>query len=391
MDDYKTRKEKELLFLQKYSDGEKYLNKKELITKIKSLQMLKSNIPLSNDSIDKFCFGKNYVDYTYFRFKNNYTIYNEQKLVGLQYDDEWQYKTIFFNSGMAAISALLESIFEMQTIGLTYSEQIYFETYMLLCKENRTKEKFFAYSDAMEPDFNIDNIKTAVLKTNCLGAILDTTCITETKLEEFVNFSLKNGKLVFLVKSLTKLDMFASEYSRMGVLTLIAPQKANDDLSSLYNDLCVKVVERNIRYGSCPMPVDFPPFWDDELFFELNNTRILKIKTNNQLVYEKLKANESQNVYSIIKPNHNLFLVLYPKKSYRPKTLFDACQEIVAKLNEKFDLRFCGSFGFDFIAIDIYINVSDNKPVVRLSLNDYDADMVESFAQEFLKVVNECL
>lgn len=66
-------------------------------------------------------------------------------------------------------------------------------------------------------------------------------------------------------------------------------------------------------------------------------------------------------------------------------------QKIETILNKFFDIRYCGSFGFDFISLDTYINVSDNKETIRLSLNDCDQETAQLFSLKFLEAINDCI
>lgn len=389
MNSYKERKDKELQFLKKYSKETDFVDKADLVTKIKQDEILKKNIPISNMSDEKFYFGKNVLDYTYLRFKHDYTIYNEEKLIGVKYNDKWHRTVLYFNSGMSAITALIESVLSIKKVCIKYSDQIYFETYKLLQSiKNRKGKYFFAFYDTIDPEFNIENISKQIYNNKCIGIILDTTCLTETKIEGMIQECIEQNKLVFLVKSFTKLDMLATEYSRIGCLTMFASHQLTKSMMQIYKNLYVNIKQKNINYNCCPSPFEFPPFWDDDEFFNLNNIRIKKIKNNNCLVYEYLK--QSQN-FAIIKPNHQLFLLIYPKNNYERNQLVHICKEIASRLNNKFDIKYCGSFGFDFIALDTYVNISDNKETIRLSLNDYDDDMVKAFSKEFLEVVDDCL
>lgn len=387
MNSYQERKYEELQLLSQYVKNIKFSDKTDLKIKIKAQEVIKKDIPFSNMSDEKFYFGKNSLDYSYLRFKHDYAIFNEKKLIGLHYNPEWYHKTIYFNSGMSAITALIESVFQIRRTKIAYSNQIYFETYKILQATNTNKEKyFFAFYDAIEPDFRIENIEEHSLKKNCLGIIIDTTCLTETKLDDIVQNFINCNKIVFLVKSFTKLDMLSTEYSRLGCLTMIASQQLDNKMAQVFKDMYVNIKQKNINYNCCPSPLDFPPFWDDNEFFRLNEIRIKKIKSNNSLTYEKLKTSCK---VSILKPNHQLFLLIYPKENYSRDYLIRICKEIALRLSYKFDIKYCGSFGFDFIALDTYVNISDNKETIRLSLNDYDDDMVENFSKEFLEAIDD--
>lgn len=390
MSNYQSRKEKELQFLNLFINGNEIANKNELVTKIKSSQLLKNDIPLSNYRNKIFYFGKNELDYTYLRFKHEYTIRNEERLINLNYSDNYHHKTIYFNSGMSAITTIIDSIIEIHKFSIRYSKDIYFETYKLLCEKNMpNRRKYFAFYDAIEPKFNINTILDIdISKKNCQGIIIDTTCLREIDIEDLINECIEKNKFIFLVKSLTKLDMLGTEYSRLGCLTMIISQKISQKELDIYQNLYVKIKQKNINYSSCPLPIDFPPFWDYNDFFELNDIRISEIKLNNRLVYENIK---NYSKFSVVKPNHELFLLIYLNNDFCGDHLIKICKKIETILNKFFDIRYCGSFGFDFISLDTYINVSDNKETIRLSLNDCDQETAQLFSLKFLEAINDCI
>ena len=389
MNDYYIRKQNEIDFLQKFINSSGGFNDKEnIISEIKSEAMRTRDIPLSNLTEDVYVFGKNTLSYSYLRFKHDFKIFNEQKLIGLKYKKNYHHKTIYFNSGMSAITALLESIFELKNIALKSSKDLYFETHNIINKKNlRNKKKYFEFYDAIDPYFDINALLSKKFQKSCLGIIIDTTCLTENKLDKIVDKVIAENKMIFFVKSLTKLDMLATEYSRLGMLTIITPMFLNKSNSLLYQFLYVNIVQKNINYNCCPAPVDFPLFWDDDNFFLLNKIRISHIKANNEIVY---RAHQTNKNFKVINPTHHLFLLINPNKHYNRNELIEMCKEIISKLRDKYDIRFCGSFGFDFIAMDTYINVSDNKETIRLSLNDYSKEKAEDFAKDFWRVLNDC-
>lgn len=389
MNSYQDRKLKEIQFLKQFSEDVESLDKKEIITKLKQEEIKKKNISISNMSEEKFCFGKNVLDYTYLRFKHEYLIYNEEKLVGLNYNKDWHHISLYFNSGMSAISALIESISSIGETGIKYTDQIYFETFKLLQYLRFKKHRYyFAYLDSIDPAFNLEIMYKYISDKKCMGIIVDTTCLTEIKIENLVTQCVEQNKLVFFVKSFTKLDMLATEYSRIGCLTIITSKQLTVHSAQLYRKLYVNIKQRCINYNCCPSPIDFPPFWDENEFFKLNNIRIKKIKENTVIAYDYLKDSSK---FSIVKPNHQLFLLIFPNKNYSRDDLIQVCKEITARIERDYYIKYCGSFGFDFIALDTYINISDNKETIRLSLNDYDDKMIRDFSKKFLEVLNDCL
>lgn len=388
MNEYEKIKKQEIDFLNQWIN-KKCEDKSEVISLIKSDFVLKNDFKLSNPTENIFTFGKNSLEYSYLRFNHKYNIFNEEKLIGYKYQKNFNNKTIYFNSGMSAITSFIESMCDTGKIGFTYNKDIYFETYKLLLSKNRKFARLkIKYIDAIEIKFNLSNLNY-YRDNKVVGLAIDTTCLTELNLDDVINNYLNKGKFVFLLKSFTKLDMFGSEYSRLGALTILTPKNLNAKMSKLYAKFYKNLNERYIYYNCCPSPIDFPPFWEVDKFFILNNERINRIKTNTNIIYNNLKSKQS-NIY-IVNPNHNLFLLIYLAPDYTREELTFICKEIVKRLNKKYFINYCGSFGFDFISIDTYVDASTSKNTIRLSLNDYDKKTIDAFAKDFWETLNDCI
>ena len=389
MNDYKIRKQNEKDFLLQYANKNDYTDKMAIVTAIKSKEIIRRDVRLTNLTDDIFKFGINSLEYSYLRFNNNYTIKNESYLTGYKNSKKIYEKTIYFNSGMSAITALLESVFECGGTKIIYSKDIYFETYKILqTKNKKMARKKIMYFDSIDPNFKLEYVKNISKFSNIIGCIIDTTCLTNNNMKEIIDKILDKNQFVFLVKSLTKLDMLGTEYSRMGVLTMLLPKNINKYLATIYTKLFIGIKQKSINYNCCPSPFDFPPFWDSKDFFKLNNARISQITKNVNLMYQSIKNTNYAN-FKIIKPNHNLFLLFLPKQNFSRGELINICKNIANSLKIKYDMKYCGSFGFDFIAIDTYINISDNKETIRLSLNDYDSDLIQKFSTDFMEILND--
>ena len=386
MNDYVQRKQNELMFLARFAGNVLCDDKNLLSTEIKRQALKERNLRMSNTSSDVFVFGKNSLEFTYLRCHHNYSIFNQYGLIGLQKTERKNLKTLFFNSGMSAITALVESILSIGNISIKYDNDIYFETYSLLQSQKQCGSNYLIYYDSISPSFQIDKIKRVLIDDNALGFILDTTCLHNENIDSLIDMALEHDKIVYLVKSLTKIDMLATEYSRMGCLTMICPECIHAIQAEVFDEIHASVLEKINNYNCTPAPIDFPPFWDYEEFFELNSLRINQIRNNCRGLYDLISKNDDIKI-KVIKPNHELFLLFFPTKMQSKDELTALCKKIAYELGKTYNVKYCDSFGFDFISLDPYIDLISDRLTIRLSLNDYDKNTLDMFYHDLLTML----
>ena len=161
MNDYVQRKKNELMFLARFVGNVLYDDKNLLSTEIKRQALKERDLRMSNTSSDIFVFGKNSLEFTYLRCHHNYSICNQYRLIGLRKPERKNLKTLFFNSGMSAITALIESILSTGNISIKYDNDIYFETYSLLKSHKQSAANCLIYFDSISPAFQIEKIESA--------------------------------------------------------------------------------------------------------------------------------------------------------------------------------------------------------------------------------------
>lgn len=386
-ENYETRKNAEVRLMQNFLVEHKTNDKNELINKIKAKIAINTNISLSKSKEDTFYFGKNRLDYTYLRFDNKYEINNVDKLTRISTINNCYIKTLFFNSGMSAISTVITAVNDTSQFEWIYKNNIYFETFKEISNLSKKKHrKMVYYFDSISPDFCAENIIAYKSIRNNDIVIIDSTCITNNNLNRLIENFICKDILLLIVKSLTKLDMLATEYSRLGCLTIALPNFLDEKLKKIYVKIMSKIISTSINFNCSPHPCDFFPLWDNDDFFKINETRINQIKLNTSNVYKYLISLKKCNI-SVILPNHTLFILIFPNKIYSRDELIIKCKKISDALKNKYDIRYCGSFGFDFISLDTYIDVATNKQTIRLSLNDYDKVLTNCFAKDFGEVL----
>ncbi len=396
MEVYLRRKSEELEFLSGFIDNEfqharliapaNVISVKEQITKeIRN----KNSIKYYHELTNKTKIGFNDIfeyNYTYERFNGFIKIpyfandfYHIEKNVITE--------TYFSNCGMSSIVSLLSSIISANdcSVDLMY-EETYFETIKFLSSIIKVKNQdFFLYIDSIASNFSfLDDFNS----DNYLGVIIDTTCFVGEDYKKMINYIISTGTPCVLVRSHTKIDLLATEYSHIGSVSFIYPKIENNKTKR------VKKVETDCKhligvFGACLPPEKFPTFILNNKIKTLNNNRIKIVNENNSLFFSILKDYK----INVILPNHRQFCLIYLKTI--SGTLEDLKQKIYnfCKENEKEFLTYSAvSFGFDYISIDCYQNFVDSTFKIRVCINDFPKLVIESFAYkfiEFLKIIDD--
>lgn len=356
--------------------------KEEIVKSIRKKSVEKYYHPLTNQN--QLCFETNFFkySYTYERFNGFIEIDNFAKDF-YKINRNLVNHTYFSNCGMSSIVSLLTSIISANNIAvdLLY-EETYFETIkyinMIADKSNIIKS---LYIDSIASDFNFNKIN--IDDYTCV--IIDTTCFFGSEFSDFIEYILDNNKYCILVRSHTKLDLLSTEYSHIGSVSFVYPNKISDEQINLY-----KKIESDCKhligvYGACLPPEKFPEFMFDEGLIKLNKRKINKVRENNKLLVEILLNN---NIFVVL-PSHKQFCLIYLKSN--DYNLNDLKSEIIKFCNlnsDNYYLRHAVSFGFDYIAIDCYQNFIDNTFKIRVCMNDMTKDDVIIFSNILLEFLN---
>lgn len=394
MNKYLDRKKSELNILIKYIDVFNYDLKKiksqndlfrlkdEIVKQLRDNSVKKYYHHLTNN--EQISFDNKFFEYkyTYERFNGFLNVENFAKKF-YHLDNKNENQTYFTNCGMSSIVSVLTSLIlcNDMVVDLLY-EETYFETIKfinILTKKDSTKKVL--YMDSIASDFNFNKIDLS--NYDCI--IIDTTCYNGEDFSDYVSYILSCNKFCILVRSHTKLDLLSTEYSHIGSVSFIYPKDIDENKIEFY-----KKIELDCRhligvYGACLPPEKYPEFLLDKKLHEVNLEKMNIVKNNNEILYRSLL----QQKIKIIMPNHKQFCLIYLDNN--EYSLNDLKKEVINFCNEnkQYYIKHAVSFGFDYIAIDVYQNFVDNTYKMRVCVSDLSLDNVNNFRDILIKFITK--
>lgn len=349
--------------------NENFSNKYEIKNKIKKIY--EQNLPYSNvnSSINislNFNFKYEYQRYDSMLSYKEYDklFYNIQNL---------HTKTIFTNCGMSAIYSLLLSFKMFGNYNFVKEKDIYFETNKLLKLLKLNKGKKIYYYDTISDNYHFD-----INKQNKI-IIIDTTCYHSHDFTGCINKLINNSNIVILVRSHIKLDMLGLEYSSLGSVSYIIPDK----ISFKRFDDIKKIIKNNLEIagniGMLATENNIFPLLNDAKLIRLNKERIRRINHNNDIFYA-----ENKKIETLKSHKHELFttLIVGEKDTAR---LIDFVKE--KAINSKGLFFYSPSFGFDYIAVDTYYDTLSKNNTIRISIGDVSIQTIKEFSDYFRREI----
>lgn len=356
------------------------LKKEDLVKKLRKENNKKFYHSLTNHN--QLCFKTEHFDYkyTYERFNgfinipafaNNF--YNIGKKNNTQ--------TFFTNCGMSAIAALLTSIISSNNIGIDLLyEETYFETIKYI--QTLLKGKYIKkalYIDTIASDFSFKISKEVLDKYSFV--IIDTTCFLGHKFQELINDINSYNIPCILVRSHTKLDLLATEYSHIGSVSFVYPTLSKDKIKEMLlkiqND-CQHLIG---VFGACLPPEKFPQFILDKEIIKYNKKRIDIVSKHNEKFFDFVVNKKIK----IELPTHKQFCLIYLENvNYTLSELKEKIIEFCNENSNKIPIHHAVSFGFDYIALDCYQNFIDNTFKIRICISDLPSSIIHEFAKLFL-------
>lgn len=303
---------------------------------------------------------------------------------------------IFTNCGMSSIYSVMSALNSTGKFSLEFNDDIYFETYKLLTQKNldhisRYKRICLSTRILFLDTISIkDTIKNFNQKniTRYFAVIIDTTCFFMEGLKKIIDYIINSDVICILLRSHTKLDMLSMEYSKLGSILYILPPELP---YSRYNTI-KKIIDNTYQslatIGGYAYPECIPPFWNSEDFFKLNRARISRIKQNHVTIGNILKGNLKNA--EIILPDHQIFILIRFHKKYNKDELKKKLYIIIKeKRFTNIPIYYAGGFGFDFISLDTYIDMTRNENVTRISVPDYPNKLIKYISYALLETLND--
>lgn len=220
--------------------------------------------------------------------------------------------------------------------------------------------------------------------------VIDTTCydIADERIADCLDFAVAHGVPCALVRSHTKLDSLAMEYGRLGSITIAFRADLSSNVISWLRGMATATKNAISRFGlQFHIENLFPAYFDDT-FRALNARRIGYIRSNTQLLSDRLTNEQADMGCEVALYHHGLFLTVRPPRSLSRSELELKRSELIDELTkERLPVRSAGSFGFDFTAIDLYRDLLTGADLLRISPSDLPGDVIPVLADQIVSFI----
>lgn len=299
-------------------------------------------------------------------------------------------RTIYTASGMAAISSLLAALGKLPTpVQMiahrgSYSETIEFiEKYgskvQLRCVSNirqydATPHGKVLWLDSCIGTTPFKGIVHCPLHPGDL-ILFDTTGLwtNSGRVQRVLDWAIKAGAAIILLRSHTKLDSLGIEYGRLGSLTFVGPPAwrfSGQESLECIADLCADAIR---LFGSAALPAHFPPFVGSPAYVALSAQRIAAMLRNSRHMMKKLRIALPNSTRDF---THQLYIALEPTDALTEWRARDLAESMCRDLSASgLPLCHAGSFGFDFAAAEGFHDTARDSNIVRIAVPDLPTEL----------------
>ncbi|MBD2607451.1 hypothetical protein H6G81_23715 [Scytonema hofmannii FACHB-248] len=302
----------------------------------------------------------------------------------------------FVSSGMSAISVTLSALQKIvpSDTSLLMCKDSYFETTKYIqnyCQdlrvinfsENTSFNNNLLYLDSISAENQFAAFRSTSF-SDLLAVILDSTCYEAGSdfIKDLVSKCLTEQVPCILLRSHTKLDSLALEYSRLGSIVFVLPPQLKSSSINFIKALIFHITSLIAMTGTNFSPHALFPLAHSKQLKLLNKKRIFWIRYNNRYALQQIQKDLNQNSdWRIQDYHHDLFFTIkIPHGS--PQKLEKYTNEYKALLEESgLYVKNAPSFGFDFIALDTFIHMISAERVIRVALPDYCDEDIQTFVK----------
>ena len=310
-------------------------------------------------------------------------------------------RTIYTSSGMAAISALLGALeqlnkpLEVIAFPGTYGETLelmegYSRNLRLqrLTNWRQSKAQSIGYKvvwiDCCIGSMAFQDVLNSPTHPSDL-IVFDTTglWVGSGRIQRVLNWAIGTGAPIVLLRSHTKLDSLGVEYGRLGSLVFVGtPEWKLAEGGSL--ECISEQVENAVRlFGGTAVPAHFPPFIGNSNYACLGRQRIAAMLHNSRRIRKRLRIVMPSAELDFV---HGLYVALMPDNALtqqQAKKLAETMCRDLAVLG--LPVHHAGSFGFDFAAAEWFRDLARDRHLVRVAVPDLPTELWNHLVREIIQ------
>ena len=291
--------------------------------------------------------------------------------------------TVYTGAGMSAIGALIMASLQLNdVVDILAPADCYVETRELLASfgsrirtipllENRcgnlakTPAARILWLDSSVRSSFYSSVRAITREIELVA--FDTTCFwrDSSKIASTVQYALRLGIPIALVRSHTKLDSLGIEYGRLGSLVVITPLPASVAHRSRWtSDLIPRIRDAVRLFGAAPTLANFAPFEGNAGYRACSMARTTSIIRNTRLLARALRSRLP--LAKLTTFQHGLYLIIAVRRDSAVEEVRRTAGEIAMHVaSSGLPVRHAGSFGFDFVALDWCVDPIDRTNSIR--------------------------
>jgi hypothetical protein len=323
--------------------------------------------------------------------------------------------TSYFASGMSAISSVLlalnralsspmhilafkDTYFETQHVIQTMTPQLRLSTATGGSELQREQEEHLRQNDRISlllDSFIADDASLA-LKRLELGSfdliLFDTTCyeLSSPRISEVINACVLCHVPLVMLRSHVKLDSLGIEYGRLGSAVFVVASKAAPARLELFRRLVLLCQDTTRILGCAPVPQHLIPYFNEEVFHELNRQRLLVVAKNNQRAAARMRTALIANPIHVVTYHHQMFFTLELNREASRDFIISKVKELQTYAAQRgFPVRHATSFAFDFIVVNEFVDLNRNSQVIRIAVSDLPAEIIDGFCDTVISYLTK--
>jgi len=309
-------------------------------------------------------------------------------------------RTIYANSGMAAIAAMLSALERLRTpVEIVALPGSYGETLELI-EDHAGNLKLLPAGKVPALRSHPESLR--ILWMDCCVAaaqfrqvmsfcarsidlvLFDTTGLWtgSGRVRRVLNWAFGESVPVILLRSHTKLDSLGVEYGRLGSAVLLGDRTWRLGNRTMLEDLAQHAADALRLFGGAAIPAHFPPFVGSGSYVTLNGRRIAAMLRNSRRTAARLMT----ALPGVREFTHRLYVALASSRALTEQQAKDLAGAMCRDLGDiGLPLRHAGSFGFDFAAAEWFHDTARDRHLVRVAVPDLPTEQWDTIVAEIIR------